>query len=152
MPCAGSLPTAVETNTRSPHTIGLDTAMPATGVFHATCSPAGTFHLTAVGLPSPTPEALAPRNDGQFCADSDVPASRSEAKVSARFMLLALRAGVGHGVTLRWLDVERRHLVAVDLENDHRALDIDAAERRGVCRHEGALSARTRARISHRQP
>ena len=71
MPCFGSLLTAVETNTRSPHTIGLDTATPSTGVFHATFWPAGAFHFTAVGLPSAVPAALAPRNDGQFCADSD---------------------------------------------------------------------------------
>ena len=46
MPCFGSLLIAVETNTRSPQTIGLETATPATGVFHATFSPAGAFHFT----------------------------------------------------------------------------------------------------------
>ena len=66
IPCFGSLPIAVETNTRSPQTIGLETATPSTGVFHATFSLAGTFHLTAVGLPSAVPAALAPRNAGQF--------------------------------------------------------------------------------------
>ena len=70
MPCLGSLLIAVETKTRLPHTIGLETATPSTGVFHATFSPAGAFHLTAVGLPSAVPAALAPRNDGQFCADT----------------------------------------------------------------------------------
>src|SRR5829696_4005244 len=67
MPCLGSLLTAVETKTRLPQTIGLDTATPSTGVFHATFSPVAAFHLTAVGLPSAVPAALAPRNDGQFC-------------------------------------------------------------------------------------
>jgi hypothetical protein len=71
MPAVGSLLTAVDTNTRSPHTIGLDTATPGTGVFQRTFSPLAAFHLTAVGsLPSATPEAAGPRNDGQFCADS----------------------------------------------------------------------------------
>src|SRR5258708_29617934 len=71
MPAAGSLPTAVDTNTRSPHTIGLDTATPGTGVFQRTFSPVAAFHFTAVGVPSATPEADGPRNDGQCCADSD---------------------------------------------------------------------------------
>src|SRR5262245_48197697 len=70
MAAFGSLPTAVETNTRSPHTIGLDTATPATGVVHRMFSPVLAFHLIAVAAPSPTPDAFAPRNDGQFCADT----------------------------------------------------------------------------------
>ena len=80
MPCFGSLLTAVETNTRSPQTIGLETATPSTGVFHATFSPAGAFHLTAVGLPSAVPAALAPRNEGQFCADTAAPAATRRAR------------------------------------------------------------------------
>src|ERR1700730_16952562 len=71
MPAAGSLLTAVDTNTRSPQMIGLDTATPGTGVFQRTFSPVAAFHFTAVGVPSETPEADGPRNDGQFCADSD---------------------------------------------------------------------------------
>ena len=75
MPAAGSLPTAVDTNTRSPHTIGLDTATPATGVFQRMFSPVAAFHFTAVGDPSATPEADGPRNDGQFCAQRRAPAA-----------------------------------------------------------------------------
>ena len=73
MPWLGSLLTAVDTNTRSPQTIGLETATPGTGVFHATFSPVAAFHLTAVGLPSATPAAFAPRNAGQCCAESEAP-------------------------------------------------------------------------------
>src|SRR5438477_643470 len=46
MPWLGSLPIAVETNTRSPHTIGLETATPPTGVFHATFCPDVASHFT----------------------------------------------------------------------------------------------------------
>src|SRR4029450_13441215 len=70
MPESASLLTAVETNTRSPHTTGLDTATPATGVFHNTFSLVATFQVTAVGAPAAAPEALWPRNMGQFWADS----------------------------------------------------------------------------------
>src|SRR5258707_8903274 len=71
MPDAGSLLPAVETKRRSPHTIGLDRATPASGVFQRMFSPVAAFHLTAVGsLPSATPDADGPRKDGQFCADS----------------------------------------------------------------------------------
>src|SRR5712691_10016482 len=75
MPAAGSLLTAVDTNTRSTHTIGLETATPGTGVFQRTFSPVVPFHFTAVGVPSATPEADGPRNDGQFCADSTAQAA-----------------------------------------------------------------------------
>src|SRR3954468_5717294 len=64
MPCLGSLLIAVETNTRLPQTIGLETATPSIGAFHATFSPVVAFHFTAVGLPSAVPAALLPRNDG----------------------------------------------------------------------------------------
>src|SRR3954464_11596158 len=74
MPWLGSLLTAVDTNTRSPQTIGLETATPATGVFQATFSPVAALHFTAVALPSATPEALTPRKDGQFCAPRVAPA------------------------------------------------------------------------------
>ena len=76
---SGSLLTAVETNTRSPQTIGLDTATPGTGVFHSTFSPVAVFHFTAVGLPSATPAAFAPRNDGHCCADNDAVARTATA-------------------------------------------------------------------------
>lgn len=65
MPTFGSLLTAVDTNTRSPQTIGLETATPAIGVFHNTFSPVVAFHFTGVGDPSATPDAEGPRNDGQ---------------------------------------------------------------------------------------
>src|SRR5438874_1734951 len=73
MPEVGSLLTAVDTNTRSPQTIGLDTATPATGVFQRMFSPVEAFHFTAVAVPSATPDADGPRNEGQFCADSAAP-------------------------------------------------------------------------------
>src|SRR6476619_636250 len=76
MPWLGSLLTAVDTNTRSPQTIGLETATPGTGVFHATFSPVAAFHLTAVGVPSATPAAFGPRKAGQCCADSEAPRTR----------------------------------------------------------------------------
>src|SRR5262245_27595585 len=87
MPTAGSLLIAVDTNTRSPHTIGLDTATPATGVFHRTFSPLATSHFTAVGDPSATPAAPAPRNAGQFCADKVVDAA-SDAATRSRPLLV----------------------------------------------------------------
>src|SRR6185503_9513246 len=70
MPADASLLTAVDTKTRSPHTIGLETATPATGVLHRTFSPVAAFHVAGVGAPSATPDAPGPRNDGQFCADA----------------------------------------------------------------------------------
>ena len=75
MPAAGSLLTAVDTNTRSPHTMGLETARPAIGVFHSTFWLVATFQVTGVGEPSATPDAWGPRNDGQFCADTDAHAA-----------------------------------------------------------------------------
>ena len=75
MPTFGSLLTAVETNTRSPQTMGLETATPGIGVFQSTFSLADAFHVTGVGLPSATPAALAPRKDGHCCAESDTVAA-----------------------------------------------------------------------------
>ena len=49
MVALGSLLTAVETNTRSPQTMGLDTAIPGMGVFQSTLSPDVAFHFTGVG-------------------------------------------------------------------------------------------------------
>src|ERR1700737_3829042 len=84
-----SPPTAVETNTRSPQTIGLDTATPGTGVFQRTLSPVVTFHFTAVGRPSATPDALGPRNDGHCWPDTAMPPAT-------------------HRITLRTIGVARR--------------------------------------------
>ena len=127
MPCFGSLLTAVETNTRSPHTIGLDTATPATGVFHATFSPVAAFHLTAVGLPSAVPAALAPRNDGQFCLDrrraragaSAVPAARiASARRQRRMTIFPPRAYTTAGGFAPCVSAKPVDLVAVHLERD----------------------------------
>ena len=49
MVALGSLLTAVETNTRSPQTMGLETAIPGIGVFHSTLSPDCPFHFTGAG-------------------------------------------------------------------------------------------------------
>src|SRR2546428_13355093 len=68
MPALASLLTAVDTNTRSPHTIGLETDTPGTGVFHTTFSPVAASHFTGVGDPSATPDAAGPRKIGQFWA------------------------------------------------------------------------------------
>src|SRR5688500_15242059 len=51
--------------TRSPHTIGLDSPRPGIGVFHAMPSFDATFHLSAVACASDVPSALMPRNCGQ---------------------------------------------------------------------------------------
>src|ERR1700681_3015801 len=83
----GSLPTAVDTNTRSPHTIGLDTARPGTAVFHSTFSPVARFHVTGVGRPSPTPDAPGPRNDGQFWPETVTHARTHRAAAAARRMI-----------------------------------------------------------------
>src|SRR5213593_681323 len=84
MAAFGSLLTAVDTNTRSPHTTGLDTASPAIGVFQITFSPVVTFHFTAVGCPSATPDAFGPRNEGQFWAASDAPAASQSGTSNSR--------------------------------------------------------------------
>src|SRR3989442_14623894 len=70
MPALASLLTAVDTNTRSPHTIGLETDSPGPGVFDTTSSPVAASHFTGVGDPSATPDAAGPRNIGQFWADT----------------------------------------------------------------------------------
>src|SRR5260370_13475785 len=84
---AGSLLTGVETKTRPAHTIGLDAATPASGVFQRMFSPVAAFHLTAVGsLPSVTPDAAGPLNDGQFCAESTAPHQTLPADTIIRHM------------------------------------------------------------------
>src|ERR1035438_10611407 len=60
--------TAVVTNTRSPHTIGLEWARPGVGLFQAMLAPLETFQVAGKLFPSATPAAPGPRNDGQFCA------------------------------------------------------------------------------------
>src|SRR5215213_1748337 len=61
-------PMAVMTKTRLPHTIGLECESPGTGVFHAMFSDFSRLQLVGVLCPSAMPEALRPRNEGQFCA------------------------------------------------------------------------------------
>src|SRR5262245_22404716 len=80
MPRDGSLLIAADTKTRSPQTTGLDTATPSTGVFHATLSPVAGFQVTAVGVPSATPEAFGPRNMGQFWAAIAAPIMQKATK------------------------------------------------------------------------
>src|SRR5262245_53371091 len=84
MPALGSLLMAVETKTRSPQTMGLDTATPGIGVFHRMFSPVVVFHLTGVGWPSATPAAFAPRKEGQFCARVVVEKHQASARASDR--------------------------------------------------------------------
>src|SRR5215471_18024754 len=60
--------TAVVTNTRSPHTIGLECASPGILDFHAMLVPRVTSQFTGNFWPSATPDADGPRNCGQFCA------------------------------------------------------------------------------------
>src|SRR5690349_18016854 len=71
-PCSNcglaSLLMAVVTKMRSPHTTGLECARPGIGVFHAMLEDFSTSQLTGGFIPSATPEACEPRNDGQFCA------------------------------------------------------------------------------------
>src|SRR5262245_4806594 len=112
----GSLLIAVETNTRSPHTIGLETATPATGVLQRMFSPVDAFHLATVGLPSATPLAFAPRNAGQFCPRSVVEATSHAKRGSARRMLLGPCFGERHPC-----DHERRDFAVLDLERDCQA-------------------------------
>src|SRR5262245_30682269 len=93
MPALGSLLTAVETKTRSPQTMGLDTATPGIGVFHRMFSPVVVFHLTGVGWPSATPAAFAPRKEGQFCAwaieeNAQAKAKGRRQKAETRFCLV----------------------------------------------------------------
>src|SRR6185436_9071403 len=61
--------TAVATNSRSPQTIGLEWLRPGIGVFHrmffAGPTAASPFQVSG-SVAVATPEASAPRNDGQF--------------------------------------------------------------------------------------
>jgi hypothetical protein len=57
---------AVVTNILLPQTTGLECASPGMGVFHSMFVPLVASQVTGAGLPSATPEAFAPRNDGQF--------------------------------------------------------------------------------------
>src|SRR6266851_846434 len=69
---------------RSPQTIGLDTATPASGVFQRMFSPVAALHFTGVGEPSATPDAAGPRNDGQCWPDTEPHASTQAMIVIAR--------------------------------------------------------------------
>src|SRR5688572_8228935 len=57
---------AVVTNTRLPHVIGLEFAIPGIAVFHLMFFPLVTSHSVTARWPSPFPAAASPRNEGQF--------------------------------------------------------------------------------------
>src|SRR5436190_5950788 len=78
---------AVDTNTRPPHTMGLEIATPAIGVFHNTFSPVSTFHVIGGDEPSATPDAAGPRNIGQFWAETVTAAAAIHAAISIRFAI-----------------------------------------------------------------
>src|SRR5262245_41477978 len=138
MPAVGSLLTAVETNTRSPHTTGLDTATPATGAFHATFSPVCTSHFTGVGDPSATPDAPGPRNEGQFCPASVAhAASHTSADVATRISLLL--GAREHQRVARPVERHRNHFIVLDAEGDGRARLIEDAECHRISREERQL-------------
>ena len=63
---SGSLLTALVTKIRCPQTIGLECASPAIGVRHRMLAPVSTSHVSGRCIPSATPDAAAPRNDGQL--------------------------------------------------------------------------------------
>jgi len=73
------------TKTRSPQTIGEDHARPGIFVFHTTFSVA--LHRSGKPAPSLTPEALGPRNCGQFS-----PAKAAEVKLHKPTMHDAITA------------------------------------------------------------
>src|SRR5690349_24273866 len=86
-PCSNcglaSLLMAVVTKTRSPHTTGLECARPGIGVFHAMLADFSTSQVTGGFIPSATPDACVPRNDGQFCpiaADASKTLMESESR------------------------------------------------------------------------
>src|SRR6185295_6152189 len=51
---------------RFAHTMGLELAMPGTGVFHLMFLPLATSHSVTACWPSPLPFVPSPRNDGQL--------------------------------------------------------------------------------------
>src|SRR5687767_2284629 len=67
-PAFGSLLMAVIKKMRSPHTIGLECDKPGIVVFQRMFSPFSAFQVVGGLVPSATPEALVPRNEGQFWA------------------------------------------------------------------------------------
>src|SRR4029453_16663908 len=95
MPALGSLLTAVETKTRSPHTTGVETPIPGAGVFPSPFSPLATSHFNGVGCPSATPDALGPLNEGQFWAEIAAPASTHTATTKA-FRMIYLPSTLVH--------------------------------------------------------
>src|SRR5262245_61499181 len=79
--------TAVVTNTRLPHTIGLEWPRPGISTFHATLVPFARSHCTG-GAPAPTPRARSPRNDGQFAPTDTALAARTATMAkSERFVM-----------------------------------------------------------------
>jgi hypothetical protein len=89
----GSLLTAVVTKTRSPQTTGLECESPGMGVFQTTPVDFVASHLTGAGRPSATPEALAPRNCGQFCAAAPAAARHRQKNESVSRFILNLDIG-----------------------------------------------------------
>src|SRR6266508_6514655 len=121
MPWVASLLIAVDTNTRSPQTMGLETATPGTGVFHATFSPVVAFHFTAVGFPSAVPAALAPRKAGQFCAATDAVPRKTRKTGSRRFIAISRPCGCKSGWGARAGQWRSRDLAVLDSEGHRRA-------------------------------
>src|SRR5687768_8429578 len=83
--------TAVMTKTLLPHTTGLACERPGTGVFQRTLNDFAASHETGRGRPSATPEALGPRNEGQFCPPASETAARQRTRQpsSERFIIRA---------------------------------------------------------------
>src|ERR1041384_8821086 len=63
-----SLLTAVITKILLPQTIGLECERPGIAVFQSTFCDFSKSQVTGGFVPSATPDAFGPRNDGQFCA------------------------------------------------------------------------------------
>ena len=113
MPAAGSLLTAVETKTRSPQTIGLETATPRDRRLpqHVLAGRDVPCHRrSARRRRRPTPAG--PRNDGQFCADTGTHAAtdRTIGRIRRVIYLPSTRVQV---TALLGKPIDR-HLVAVE--------------------------------------
>jgi hypothetical protein len=68
---------AVVTKTRSPQITGLECASPGIGVLQAMPRPSAADHVSGRWAPSATPEALGPRNCGQWVVAATTAAARS---------------------------------------------------------------------------
>src|SRR5262245_1705989 len=76
---------------RSPHTTGLEWANPGITVFQMMFVPCLLSQLTGRSVPSATPEAPFPRNEGQFCAAAKAAvASTSTILMSIATIILSL--------------------------------------------------------------